>query len=126
MTLPAGLARAYRLTCYRCGPATLRIGRRCPALDRVVGRQTLVLLTAWNPLSRLMPAGWNRRVQRRLRAQLRHRRVIDGSGALGRWHEDLLGVIGDRRPAVRLARRFRQRAVVVLRRRQAVRVVVLG
>jgi hypothetical protein len=72
------------------------------------------LVTAWNPRSRRMPDGWNRRMQQRLRECLRRFAMIDAAGSLGGWHEAMLLVAGDPRPVVRFAARFRQRAVVVL------------
>ena len=47
-------------------------------------------------------------------------RVVDASGSLRRWHEPMLLVAGDPRPVVRFAFRFRQRAVVELRRGERV------
>jgi hypothetical protein len=110
------LLRAYHDTNYRADGIDTRIGRRCPGetLARLDAR-TAVFLTAWNPWSRRMPAGWNDRMQQRLRQCLRRFRAIDAHGSLRRWHEDMLLVAGDPRPMVRLAARFRQRAVVILR-----------
>ncbi len=115
--MPPRLLRAYRDTVYRADGIDVRIGRRCPGkLLARLGTRTAVLLTAWNPGSRRMPSGWNNRMQRRLRQCLRRFRAIDAHGSLRRWHEDMLLVAaGDPRPVVRLAARFRQRAVVILR-----------
>ena len=110
------LLRAYRDTVYQAEGTDVRIGRRCPSalLERFDAR-TAVILTAWNPWSRRMPAGWNHRMQQRLRQRLRRHKVVDAQGSLRRWHEAMLLVAGDPRPLVRLAARFRQRAVVILR-----------
>ena len=72
-------------------------------------------MTAWNPRSRRMPEGWNRRMQQRLRQRLRRFTVVEAEGSLRRWHEAMLLVAGDPRPVTRLAILFRQRAVVRLR-----------
>jgi Protein of unknown function (DUF3293) len=64
-----------------------------------------------------MPRGWNQRMQRRLRQHLRRRDVLEAEGSLQRWHEPMLLVAGDPRPIGRLAAQFRQRAIVVVRRR---------
>ncbi len=106
MTTPARLLTAYRRTVYRVGDDTVRIGRRTPLLG--------TLLTAWNPMSRRMPLGWNHRMQSRLRAHARRWPVTDAAGGLGTWHEDHLLVMADPRPSRVLARRFRQRAIVIL------------
>jgi hypothetical protein len=121
--VPPRLLRAYRDTVYRAEGTDVRIGRRCPGmlLERL-GARTAVFLTAWNPRSRRMPDGWNNRMQRQLRQCLRRCNVIDAQGSLRCWHEAMLLVAGDPRPLVRLAARFRQRAVVMLRGRQEVRI----
>ncbi|MEJ0020926.1 MAG: DUF3293 domain-containing protein [Acetobacteraceae bacterium] len=112
---------------YRAGGCTIRIGRR-PA-DRLfapggaaeagvalAGVAQATLVTAWNPRSRRMPEGWNRRMQQRLRERLRRRVVREADGALGGWREAMLLVGGPPAPVIRLARRFRQHAVVALHR----------
>jgi hypothetical protein len=115
--LPPRLARAYRLTRYSAGGYEISIGRRAPeALFTRLGARRATLVTAWNPGSRRMPDGWNRRMQARLRQCLRRSGVIEAEGSLGGWREEMLLVGGDPRPVVRLAGRFGQRAVVVLRR----------
>jgi hypothetical protein len=118
-SLPPPLARAYRLTRYRAAGFDIRIGRHAPAaLFEMLGASQAALVTAWNPLSRRMPEGWNRRMQARLRERLRQGFVIDGEGELGGWHEAMLLVAGDPRRTIRLAAVFRQRAVVIVRRRR--------
>jgi hypothetical protein len=100
----------------------MRIGRRVPdVLFDQLNARVAVFLTAWNPLSRRMPDGWNHRMQMHLRRRLRRCLVIDAGGSLHRWREAMLLVAGDPRPHVRLAARFRQRAVVIVRRGQKVR-----
>ena len=116
------LLRAYRLTRYRAGGCDIVIGRRLPgALLRRLGARSATIVTAWNPRSRRMPDGWNRRMQRLLRQRLRHATVVDAEGSLKGWHEEMLLVTGDFRPCVRLAVRFRQRAVVIVHQGQKVR-----
>jgi uncharacterized protein DUF3293 len=125
-SIPPHLLRAYRDTIYVAGGIAIRIGHRTPdALFAHLNARGATLLTAWNPLSRRMPAGWNRRMQRRLRERLRRTPALPAEGALRRWHEAHLLAAGDPRPLVRLARIFRQRGVVVLRRRQCARLVLL-
>jgi len=121
--IPTRLLRAYRDTTYRVDGVAVRIGRRCPdaLFDRLHGRMA-VLVTAWNPLSRRMPDGWNHRMQERLRRQLRRSVVLEADGSLHRWREAMLLVAGDPRPCIRAAARFRQQAVVILRRGHRARV----
>jgi hypothetical protein len=123
---PPLLLRAYRLTRYRAAGHAIRIDRLVPdaLFDRLAVRAAVVL-TAWNPRSRRMPEGWNRRMQQRLRQWLRRRVVVEAEGSLHRWHEAMLLVAGDVRPAIRLAARFRQRGVVILRRGQKARLRLL-
>lgn len=86
----------------------------------------MVLVTAWNPMSRRMPLGWNRRMQRSLLTRLRRFQVWVAQGAFRQWHEEHVAVVCDPRLVARIGRVFRQRALVVVRRGQAARVVVLG
>lgn len=106
MTPSPALLRAYRLTVYRVGDETVRIGHRSTL--------TGVLITAWNPRSRRMPEAWNRRMQDRLRLSLRRWPIHEASGGLGRWREDHLLVAADPRLCRVLARRFRQHALLRL------------
>jgi hypothetical protein len=55
-------------------------------------------------------------MQRRLAERLRRSIVLLADGSLGGWHEAHLLVAGDARPVLRLARIFRQRGVVCVRR----------
>jgi hypothetical protein len=120
--LPPSLLRAYRLTGYQAEGVAIRIGLRVPdALFAGMHARTATLVTAWNPLSRRMPKGWNDRMQRRLRERLRRFVVRDAEGSLYRWREEMLLVGGDPRPVLRLAARFRQHGVVSLRTGQKAR-----
>jgi hypothetical protein len=120
------MLRAYRLTRYRANGCEIRIGRRAPnALFAAIDSRTGTLLTAWNPLSRRMADGWNERMQRRLKLRLRRRVVLDAEGSLHDWREEMLLVGGPAAPAIRLARQFRQRAVVTLRRGAPARLALL-
>ena len=126
--------RAWRATDYvagdkAAGAAVVRIGRRSAAMDALLAgieRATGVFVTAWNPLARAMPEGWNRRMQRRLGEHLRRYVSLPADGSLRRWHEAHFLVGADQRPMVRLARVFRQRGVVLVARHQVVRLVLLG
>ena len=116
------LLRAYARTAYAAetpaGVVVARIGRRSAAIDaalRALGSRQGAFVTAWNPLSRAMPEGWNRRMQGRLRAAARRRRWLEGCGVGRGWSERHLLLAGDPRPTWRLALRFRQAAIVVVR-----------
>lgn len=117
------LLRAYLRTAYVSAGITVRVGHRAP--DALPAGRAAVFVTAWNPMSRRMPEGWNRRMQLRLRHRLRRFTVADAEGSLLRWHEAMLLVTGDPRPLIRIARIFRQRAVVVVRRGQPARLVLV-
>lgn len=128
MTVSPGLMRAYRLTTYRAAGISFRIGRRSSALDSLLlgaDARHAVLLSAWNPLSRRMPDGWNRVAERRLRDRLRRDIVWEAEGRLGRWREAHVLLASDPRRGLRLARLFRQSAVVVLGRGQVPRLCLL-
>jgi hypothetical protein len=122
----ARLLRAYRRTRYEAGGIVVRIGRCSGAMDELLlsrGVRRAVFITAYNPFSRKMPAGWNERMQRRLAWAL-HRRAFSAARGMWRgWSEEHLVVFGDPRPTCRIARRFRQNSVVLVRLRQAARLV---
>jgi hypothetical protein len=86
--------------------------------------QQAVFVTAYNPYSRVMPAGWNQRMQARLRQAMRRRKALAGRGFLRRWSEAHLIVFGDARPVQQTARRFRQLAIVIIRRGRPARLVI--
>ena len=121
------LLSAYRKTCYEAAGSTIRVGRRCVGIDRLLlahGSHVAALITAYNPFSRRMPPGWNQRMQARLLQAVRRRPVLFGTGSLGRWSEAHLLVFGDPRPVQRLARRYRQCGIVIVRLRQPTRLVI--
>jgi hypothetical protein len=122
------LMRLWRATDYVVDTVLVRIGRRSTAMDALlarIGAHTGVFVTAWNPLSRAMPPGWNRRMQGHLSERLRRYVSRPAGGSLRRWHEAHLLVAADKRPIVRLARVFRQRGVVLVARRRPARLVLL-
>jgi hypothetical protein len=108
--------------------ASIRIGRRSADMDAVLCRlhaRSACLLGADNPGSRRMPAGWNVRARARLHASLRRVPTRAAIGAWRGWSEaHLLAALPLARGRV-LARRFRQNAIVVLRRGAPARLVDL-
>jgi hypothetical protein len=114
----AALSRAYRLTRYEAAGIEVLIGRRSVAMDRLLAAHRCrsgVLVTAWNPFSRRMPDGWNRRMQTRLAQVARRWPQAPGEGRWRRWREVHLLLFAASAPALRLARLFRQNAVVIVR-----------
>ena len=80
---------------------------------------------AWNPGSRRMPLGWNRRMDLALHAWLRWVPHRDGAGIGRGWSEDhALAALHPARAAV-LARRFRQAAIVLVAPGRPARLCVL-
>ena len=117
-----GLLAAYRNTVYRAGDVSVRPGRRCAGMDRLLlahGVRRGALISADNPYSRRMPPGWNRRMRLRLAEALRRRRYLPATGCWRDWSEAHCLVLGDPAAAIRLARRFRQNAIVIIGLRQA-------
>jgi Protein of unknown function (DUF3293) len=111
------LLRAYRQTRYRAAGFDIRIGRRVPdALFDRLGASNAALVTAWNPRSRRRPDGWNWRMEQRMRQMLRRFTVLDAEGCLHDWRESMLLVGGAPRKLICIAMRFRQSAIVILRR----------
>jgi hypothetical protein len=122
----ARLARAYRASCYFAGAHAARIGQRAPALDALLQRwrvQEGVFIAAGNPLSRRMAAGWNARRHAALRERLRALPHVEGRGGAKRWWEAhcFIGICAAR--GKRLARLFRQNAMVALRRGAKARLI---
>jgi hypothetical protein len=122
------LRRAYRMTRYAVDGAVVRPGRRSASFDRLLcrhGSRTGTFVAADNPLSRRMPQGWNRRMRQRLIWATRRGRMLAATGSWRGWEEAHLLLFGDPRPALRLGRMFRQRAVVVCRLNQPAKLVFL-
>jgi Protein of unknown function (DUF3293) len=120
------LRQVYRMTRYEVAGATFRVGRRSPGIDRLLisrGYRVATFVSAFNPFSRRMPLGWNRRMHARLAETAHRAAAAGGKGSWRGWCEAHLLLFGDQRPAIRLARRFRQNAVVVVRLRQPARLV---
>lgn len=120
--------RCYRLSLYRAGPVSARIGRvpsgQAPSRLRRNG-PVLTMLSAANPGGRRMPDGWNNRAMRRLHQTLRRVPHLAGEGRLGRWGEPLVLAALPAGPAKVLARRFRQNAIVLLRQGRRTQLVLL-
>jgi hypothetical protein len=126
--VPARTLRAYRNTRYEVGDIAITIGRRATAMDSLLasyGVREGVLITAYNPFSRVMPSGWNQRMQSRLAQALRRRPILPAKGSWRRWSEAHVLTFGDIRPTRRLLGVFRQNAIVIVRVRQPARLLVI-
>ena len=122
------LLRNYRATRYSADGIEIRIGRRSATVDGLLARhgaRSAVLVTAWNPLSLKRPDGWNRRMQCRLRQHSKRAVVLSAEGALGQWREAHLLVLAPLPWVNRLARQFRQNAVVSVSPGRKARLVLL-
>ena len=123
-----GLLAAYRRTEYEADGAAGRVGRRSAPVDallRRLGARQGAFVTAWNPWSRRMPAGWNARMLARLKEASRRLPSAEGEGRGRGWSERHLLLAGDPRRAAAWARRFRQNAIVVARMGAPARLVLL-
>lgn len=112
-------AEAYRRTLYRAGEVLVHVGRRSASAEAWMARhgaREAGFITAWNPMSRPMPPRWNAAAQARLRHDARGLQVRCGEGRLGQWCEEMLLVGADRGTLLRLARRHRQHAIILVRR----------
>jgi len=114
------LLLAYRATRYEAAGRLVRIGRR----HDLPLPGPAAFLTAWNPLSRRMPGGWNARMQQRLRA-LAPAILAEGWGRGRGWAEQHLLAAGDPRRIAVLARRFRQHAIVLVAPRRPARLLLI-
>lgn len=112
-------AAAYRRTLYQAACVVVRIGRRSASAEAWMawhGVREAGFITAWNPMSRVMPARWNASAQARLHRDIGARPIAAGEGSLLRWREEMLLLALPERALRRLARRHRQAAFVLLRR----------
>ncbi|SDF17699.1 DUF3293 domain-containing protein [Limimaricola pyoseonensis] len=135
MTLPPGLRAAYEATDYRVfsdPPLVLRPGEASPGCDALLDRHDAargVVITAWNPMSVATAEPENRAAQARLAAGIAAMGLAaipaEGAGRDGLWPpEPSLFVPGlSPEAAQRLARDFRQAAVLEITRGGAARVV---
>jgi len=64
-------------------------------------------------------------MQSRLHEHLRRFVISPADGVLKRWHEEHLLVAADPQPIMRIARIFRQRAIVVVQQSKPARLVLL-
>jgi hypothetical protein len=123
---------AYLATHYLvfapAGKLTLRVGQRSAALDRLLvsqGARTAACVSAFNPGSRRRGRHANRAAHRALLAHLRRRGwrhlPAEGRDPTGEWPgEASLLVFGLGEAAARqLGRRFRQNAILLIRRGRA-------
>ena len=123
-----GLLAAYRRTDYEADGAAARVGRRSASVDallRYLGARQGAFVTAWNPWSRRVPAGWNARMTARLREASRRLPAAEGEGRGRGWSERHLLLAADPRRAAALARRFRQNAIVAVRTGAPARLALL-
>jgi hypothetical protein len=110
------LLRAYRSTRYEADGISVFVGQRSDAMDALLrryGARVGAFVTAWNPMSRRMPRGWNDRMQGALLERLRRMAVLPAEGSWRGWQEAHLMVLAAPAYAGVVARLFRQRAVVV-------------
>ncbi len=125
----ARLARAYRASCYFAGGHAARIGQRAAALDALLRRWRVregVFIAAGNPFSQRKPEGWNVRRHAALRESLRGLPYVEGQGGAKRWWEThcFIGISAAR--GKRLARLFRQNAMVAVRHGAKARLIWLS
>ncbi len=123
------LLRLYRRTDYVVdGHVHVAIGHRSRATDAMLtrlGARAGGLITAANPRSRTMPDAWNRRMTRLLTG-LVARPTLPAEGRYRGWREEGLFVGGDPRRLARVARIFRQNALVVVEYGRPARLLLLA
>jgi hypothetical protein len=121
------LLRAYWETVYEVDGIILRIGRRSASADRWLnqhGATQAALITAWNPYSRRLPEGRNRRLQRSLLEVVRRSPTFPAFGRWRRWSEEHVAVVTNCKRATMLCRVFRQHAFVMLQCGKPVRLIL--
>jgi hypothetical protein len=119
-------AASYRRSVYAAAGAAACIGRRSGEVDALLaalGARAGGFVSAWNPRSARMPPGWNVRAHDRLCEAARRLPGVEGWGGTARWQEQHVLIAADPRRCLVLARRFRQNAIVVVRRGARARLV---
>jgi hypothetical protein len=114
----ARLVRAYRATRYQADGVTVFVGHFSPQMDALLRRHNArvgVFVTAWNPMSRRIPAGWNARMERALMERLRRIAVLQAEGSWRGWREAHFLALAVPAVVRCIARSFRQAAVVIVR-----------
>ncbi len=127
--LPPRLLRAFHATAYEAAGATVRIGRRSAAVDRLLsglGSDCGAFLSAWNPGARRRALPQNRRADLALQGWLRRTPALPGFGSAPGWREAHWLVAADPRRIAALGRRFRQVGIVVVRHGQKARLRLLS
>jgi hypothetical protein len=120
---------AYRAPRYEASGVAVFVGRRSSAMDVLLwecGVRVGVFVTAWNPMSRRMPPGWNARMQVALAERLRRFAILPAEGSWRDWREAHLLVLAAPVRVAILARLFRQQAVLAARSARAARLEVVG
>jgi hypothetical protein len=127
--ITAKLLDLYRRTDYVVdGRIKVSIGHRSSDTDAMLTRlgvRSGALITAANPRSRTMPDGWNGRMTRRLALETDDVPLLPAEGRYRGWREEGLFIAGDPRRLVRLGRKFRQNALVLIEYGRAARLVFL-
>ncbi|MBO1361169.1 DUF3293 domain-containing protein [Acetobacter sacchari] len=119
------ILRSYRLSVYSAGGVSVRVGR-IARRNMIEGANAAILLSACNPGGRRRPDGWNRRMMERLEEALHGMPTATGEGRLGGWSEPLFAVDAPLARGMRLARMFRQNAVVLVKMGRRTRLVFLA
>ena len=136
--MQSGLVSAYRATDYVAlgngSVVVIRIGHHSLVVDRLLAKVHVrngAFITAWNPFSKDLSLDanehWNRELKRYLSA--RGFAFVDGEGRgkTGEWPPEpsILAFGISRTEASRIGRRYRQNAIVYVRRGRPAELVML-
>ncbi|MGL4685495.1 MAG: DUF3293 domain-containing protein [Commensalibacter sp.] len=116
---------SYRKSTYIAGQVRTRIGRFPQGITEMDRKKTWVMLSAYNPGGRLKVNGWNLRMMNALKERLSRYNFIEGEGRLGEHFEPLVMVAIAPAQGKKLARLFRQNAIVILRHQRQTRLIYL-
>ena len=126
MTVDPKLLGAWRRASFEAAGVVIKIGQRSAPLDRLLADLKVaeaVFVGAWNPYGRKVPHGTNERMELRLNEYAARFPSCKGSGFGPRWREAHLFLAVPRLRGLVIARRFRQAAIVQIRRAQPARLV---
>ena len=132
------LVSAYRATDYVAQghgcTAVVRVGQQSLVVDALLARMHVrsgAFITAWNPFSKSLSVGTNEYRDRELKRYLSVRGVAflegEGRGRTGEWPPEpsILAFGISRTEASAIGRRYRQNAVVYVRRGRPAELVML-
>ncbi|QNT79537.1 DUF3293 domain-containing protein [Entomobacter blattae] len=125
------IRKVYAKSLYRAGPVLTRINRIPQGMENIEHGKSFLewgMVSAYNPGGKRHPEGWNHRMFAHLQQELEKAGFVYyyGIGSLYNQEEPLFMVAVPRGRLYKLARKYRQNAVVLLQKGRRSRLVFWG